>query len=65
MSGKRRRGQSTLEYVIILSAVVMAVIVGINSFFGKKDATGGLGKLMTQAGQRIEDESGKIASLVK
>lgn len=57
-----RRGQSILEYVIILSAVVMAVIVGMKTF-GKQDSSGGLGKMMSQAGERIKYEAGRIGNI--
>ncbi len=59
---KTHKGQSTLEYVIILTAVVTAVIAGAITL-GNKANTGGLGKLMDTAGTKITTESKKIVDM--
>ncbi len=59
----RKRGQSILEYVIILTAIIAAIILAVTTL-GQKDNTGGLGKLMDQAGKRIQTETNNIANIV-
>ena len=53
-------GQSILEYVIVLTAIVAAIIAGAVVFAGK-DKTKGVGKIMDTAGTKIETATGKIA----
>lgn len=60
----KRKGQSTLEYVIVLTAIVAAVLLATTQFLGKKESGAGVGKLMYQSGERIKTESGKIAAIV-
>ncbi len=58
---RKRRGQSILEYVIILVAIVAAIAAGV-SIFAKQDESGttGLSKLYKQAQTTIETETGKL-----
>jgi len=54
VSMRKRKGQSILEYVIVLTVIVAAVFVGA-ALFAKHDSSGGLGKLMNKAGGTIEN----------
>lgn len=58
---KRIKGQSVVEYVIILSAVVAAVVVFTQASF-RKDGGSGLGKFMHQAASSITSESSAITA---
>lgn len=58
---KRENGQSVLEYVIILSAVVAAVVVFTQASF-QKDGGSGLGKFMHQAASSITSQSEAITA---
>ena len=55
----KRRGQSTLEYVIILTAIIAAVIFGVTAFTSHSNDKG-LGKLMDDATNRITDATGRL-----
>jgi len=55
----KTRGQSTLEYVIILTAIIAAVIFGV-THFTTHDTGSGLGKLMNDATDRITDATGRL-----
>ena len=58
---KARKGQSTLEYVIILTAVIAAIIVGVAVLANPADrGNTGLGKLFTSAGDRITDATARL-----
>ncbi len=59
-----RKGQSILEYVIVLTAIVAAIIVGASAF-ASRDKTKGVGKIMDTAGTKIEGATGKIADAAK
>ena len=63
----RKRGQSTLEYVIVLTAIIAAVIVGITYFTKTGDAgkSSGLGQLMDKSTDRITDATGKLPGAVQ
>ena len=61
---KKIKGQSMLEYVIILTAIVTAIIAAV-TVLGKQNDTAGLGKLMHQTGERIKTESAKIPEMIK
>ena len=62
---RKRKGQSTLEYVVVITAIIATIIAVVATTIGKKDKGAGLGKLMYQTGERIKTESGKIADMVK
>jgi uncharacterized protein (UPF0333 family) len=61
----KRKGQSTLEYVLVLTAIVAIIATVAYTTVGKTDGTAGLGKLMQKSADRITTESGKIGSIVK
>ncbi len=63
---RKKKAQGTLEYVIVFTAIIAAV-VALAVILGKKEPTGegGVGKLMKQAGDRIQTDSGKVADMVK
>ncbi len=60
----RKKGQSILEYVIVLAAIIAAIAIGITKF-AKKDGTVGVGKLMKESGSKIEAASGNILKQIK
>ena len=59
-----KRGQSTLEYVIILTVIVTAIVAFVASNF-KKDNSGGLGKLMNQSADKIKTASTRVGSIAE
>jgi hypothetical protein len=59
---RRNKGQSILEYVIVLTAIVAAVVVGA-AMFGKKDQSSGMGQLMNSAASKISTSTGMIANV--
>ena len=59
---RKRRGQSILEYVIVLTVIVAAVLAGALIFANKSGSTG-LGKLMKSAGGTIEKAGTDISSV--
>lgn len=61
---ERKKAQSILEYVIVLTAIVVAIIVGV-SMLTSHNADRGLGKLMHGAGDRIANESQRISGMIK
>ena len=62
---KKNRGQSTMEYIIVVTAIVAAVIA-VAVTIGNQDAGGGAGlsKLFKQSGDKIKTESKKILDMV-
>ncbi len=60
---RRERGQSILEYVIVLTAIVAAVIAGAALFANSNDKSKGVGLLMDNARQRMDNSTGKIATI--
>ena len=54
------RGQSTLEYILVLAAILVAVIVAVNSFI--RPAIGGTGGVMDRSGEMIKGAAGKLKS---
>lgn len=58
------RGQSILEYVIVLTVIVAAVLVGA-LVFAPQDKSKGVGKLMDKAGGTIENAATDMASKIK
>ena len=61
---RKVKGQSTLEYVIVLAAIIAAVLIGILVLAGR-DPTKGVAKLMNQTAGKIEGATGKIANLTQ
>lgn len=63
----KKRGQSVLEYVIMLTAIVAVILAGVAltaTGFGTKDETGGLGKILKQSASTIETKTAEIGSMV-
>jgi hypothetical protein len=63
-----KKGQSILEYVIVLTVIVGAVIVGAVILAGKgKSQDGsdarGVGKLMYKSAETIKAATGKVAGI--
>ena len=55
----KKQGQSTLEYVIVLTAIIAAVIAGA-ALLAQRDTGKGVGKLMEKATDRITNATGKL-----
>jgi len=55
----RKRAQSTLEYVVVLTAIIAAVIAGA-ALIGRRDNRGGVGRLMGGAGKKIDDATSRL-----
>jgi uncharacterized protein (UPF0333 family) len=64
-----KKGQSTLEYVIVLMAILIAVIVGAKFFAGVPDDEhtngSGLAWVLGSAGTRMTSAVTRIASLAE
>lgn len=61
---KRRRiikAQSTLEYLVALTAIVAAVLVAMSNF-AAQDTEKGIGKLLNSAGEMITNATGRLPS---
>ncbi len=61
--GRARKGQSVLEYVIVLTVIVAAIVAGVYLLTGK-DNTKGMRKMMKDTGAKITTDSGKVANIV-
>ncbi len=59
---RNNKGQSILEYVIVLTVIVAAILAGALIFAGKNESAG-LGKLMNKAGGTIEKAGDNITGL--
>ncbi|MDP3732185.1 MAG: hypothetical protein Q8R31_04050 [Candidatus Omnitrophota bacterium] len=61
----KRKGQSILEYVIVLTAIVAVIIAGAALFARPGDAGKGqgVGKLMDSAASKITTSTAKIATV--
>ncbi len=63
---KRSKAQSTLEYVIILTAIVGGIIAVIaTTMGGDNKAKSGLGRIMNQSAEKIKAASGIIGNVAK
>lgn len=64
---KTRKGQSILEYVIVLIAIVACIAWAATQFIAKKDVADpkGVGQLMKQTGKAMEAATGEIAKIGK
>ena len=58
-----RRGQNILEYVIVLTVIVAAILVGASTFASRTSGTAGLGKLMNKTGAAIENAGTNISGI--
>jgi uncharacterized protein (UPF0333 family) len=54
----RKRGQSVLEYVIVLTAIIAAIVVWQNSV--QPNTTSGVGKMMKNSADKIESRSSDL-----
>lgn len=61
----KKKGQSILEYVIVLIAIVACIAWAATQFIANKDkdAPKGVGKLMQQTGQAINTATKEIADI--
>lgn len=59
---RRRKGQSSLEYVIILTAIIAAIIAARQLMFktGEEGKAAGLGKLLEKSTDNITDATGRL-----
>jgi hypothetical protein len=55
---KQKKAQSTLEYIIVLTAIVGAFIVAAGAIRGKVESA------LNKAGQTIENAADKISNIV-
>ena len=53
-----KRGQSVLEYVIMLTAIIAAIVVWQNSM--RPDSATGVGKMMQKSANKIESSSADL-----
>jgi uncharacterized protein (UPF0333 family) len=60
----KKRGQGVLEYVVVLTAIVTAVIVGA-ALIARKDTSAGLGKVMNDATERIQDATKQLPGVTR
>jgi len=63
MRNRNKKGQSTLEYIVIFTVIIVALLAAIVTLFGKNETTG-LGKLFKKASLKIETESRRISNYV-
>lgn len=62
---RRKSGQSILEYVIVLTAIVAVVVAGAALFAKPNDKTKGVGLLMNNAAQKMTTSTANIAAVGK
>lgn len=59
-----KRGQSTLEYVIVLTAIIAAVLIGVKYFTGTTgthgSAAAGIGNLIDKSLSRMTNQTEKL-----
>ncbi len=60
----KKRGQSILEYVIVLIAIVAAVTAGVVYFASSSHPERGLGKLMNDSAEVLKRSTAKIGGIV-
>jgi len=62
-----KTGQSILEYVIVLIAVIACIAWAATTFIAKKDVANprGVGQLMQQTGKAMEAATGEIGKIGK
>jgi uncharacterized protein (UPF0333 family) len=59
-----RKAQSTLEYVVVFTAVVAAVLAIVYSTVGSPTSDAGMGKLLNTAAGKIANAAGNIANIL-
>lgn len=59
---RRKRGQSILEYIIVLTAVIGGVVLAVSTF-APHDSSTGLGMFYTKAGDTLGNATGNIAAV--
>jgi hypothetical protein len=64
MLKRNRKGQSTLEYIIILTVLIAALLYVIRNVVFQQDENKGLGKLFRAAANKIDNESAKLSDYV-
>ncbi|MFH1655889.1 MAG: hypothetical protein ABH954_04705 [Candidatus Omnitrophota bacterium] len=64
MKKQNKKGQSTLEYIIVLTILLAGVIAVVLIIFPSTPGSTGLSKLFSAAGNKIVDESAKLANYV-
>jgi len=57
---KMKKAQGTLEYVIILTAIVAAVIIGVKHFTDVTQPTTGLPGIFDNAGLKMQAATDKL-----
>lgn len=62
MKNPNKGAQSTVEYVIVLTTVILALIATMINF-AAKDQNKGVGQLINSAGQMIETGTGKLLEI--
>lgn len=60
---QKRKGQSILEYVVVFTAVVAAIILAV-TLIGGTGGTTGLGRLMLRSSDKIINATTDIGTLV-
>ena len=53
--GRRARGQSTLEYILVIAAVLIALVAAIQGVFRV-----GLNRMMSESSNTVETAAGKV-----
>jgi len=61
----KRKGQSTLEYVVVLTAIVAIILATVMTTIGNKVETAGLGKLFKNVQTKIENSTKKVTTDLK
>ncbi len=62
MNKLNRKGQSTLEYVVVLMGIIAAIIAGLVYFAGT-NRNRGLNNVFNNAGASMDTATGKIATI--
>ncbi len=65
MMHKREKGQSILEYVIVLIAIVACIVWAATKFIAPSDSTknAGVGKMIEQTGSAMTSATNAIANI--
>ena len=62
---RKKKGQSTLEYVVILMGILAAIIFAVTKFAPNEEgSTGGLRTVFQNSAVRMESATGRLASIV-
>jgi uncharacterized protein (UPF0333 family) len=62
---RHKKGQSILEYVVVLTVIVAAILAGVTMFAKKGDSARGVGKLMDKAGGTIDQAGNDLTNKLK